>query len=769
MRLLGRWPGILGVAACTIGAPLHAAAPRVLPAGRLPADCRLEPPRSVDSYHPFHPVGSADAWNHRREAIRRRVLVAAGLWPMPRAAATPPEFRAEVDCGDHVVQGVVLESFPGHFVTGSLYRPKGPPPPGGRPGVLCPHGHWPEGRFLDVTAERRAAEIASGGESRAEAARSPLQARCVQLARMGCVAFLYDMVGYADSVQFPAHRHGPSAELDSPAPGGWGFAGAQAALRLQSVFGLQTFNSLRALDFLAALPGVDPARLAVTGASGGATQTIAVAALDDRLAAAFAASMISTSMQGGCTCENAPYLRIGQGNIDLAALVAPRPLGLTAANDWTRDLEREGYPDLAGLYRMLGVPEMLEAHFDIQYGHNYNAVARSHCLRFMNRHLGLAQPTAGEEAAFTFSSEDELSVWTAEYPAPAGDDVGVAHERRLCAAWTKASDTALGPVLDASDREGVARTQATLAPAYAAIFGRGVPVHGDVVIEPSDDAKAIGGFPQMNRACDVERAVAVLRGRGERVAMVRVQPSEWNGSVVIWPHANGIEGHVAGPPNVAAAVLRSGHAVIFADLFGQAERRRAATVVLNPRGDRPGRADTFEDSYRRDCSYFYGYNDSAYARRVHDLLTLIAAARDHAAHPAKRIVLVGDAGAGHWVAGAVAAACSTLDGRRDPPLAAAVIDTGGFRFDGLPDVWHDDFLPGAEKYGDIGGMLAIAAPLPLWVDDPDATLIQRLKTVTAAAGAPLEGPWSREHSGPVPPWLGFVTAIAVSSSPSSER
>jgi len=737
-------------------------------AGLRASDSRLGPPVGVDGRHPFTAVRSVDEWTVRARLVRARVALAAGLLPMPARPPVRATVHGRIDRDGYAIERVFFESFPGHLVTGNLYTPTAGGP-GPRPGVLCPHGHWPGGRFMDMPPETVRRELESGGERFATAARSPLQARCVALARLGCVVFHYDMVGSCDSVQLPGHRHGAAAELDGREPGSWGFGGFEAAARLQNWFGLQTFNSLRALDFLAALPGVDPARLAVTGASGGATQTIAVAALDDRLAAAFAASMISTSMQGGCTCENAPYLRIGQGNIDLAALVAPRPLGLTAANDWTRDLEREGYPDLAGLYRMLGVPEMLEAHFDIQYGHNYNAVARSHCLRFMNRHLGLAQPTAGEEADFTFSSEDELSVWTAEYPAPAGDDVGVAHERRLCAAWTKASDTALGPVLDARDREGVARTQATLAPAYAAIFGRGVPVHGDVVIEPSGDAKAIGGFPQMNRACDVERAVAVLRGRGERVAMVRVQPSEWNGSVVIWPHANGIEGHVAGPPNVAAAVLRSGHAVIFADLFGQAERRRAATVVLNPRGDRPGRADTFEESYRRDCSYFYGYNDPAYARRVHDLLTLIAAARDHAAHPAKRIVLVGDAGAGHWVAGAVAAACSTLDGRRDPPLAAAVIDTAGFRFDGLPDVWHDDFLPGAVKYGDIGGMLAIAAPLPLWVDDPDATLIQRLKTVTAAAGAPLEGPWSREHSGPVPPWLGFVTAIAVSSSPSSER
>ena len=32
--------------------------------------------------------------------------------------------------------------------------------------------------------------------------------------------------------------------------------------------------------------------------------------------------MVSTAMQGGCTCENAPYLRVGTGNVELAALMS---------------------------------------------------------------------------------------------------------------------------------------------------------------------------------------------------------------------------------------------------------------------------------------------------------------------------------------------------------------------------------------------------------------------------------------------------------------
>ncbi|MFM7245385.1 MAG: acetylxylan esterase [Planctomycetaceae bacterium] len=732
-------------------------------------DARLGPPVTVDGEHPFTPVRAPDEWARRAALVRARVALAAGLLPMPARPPVKATLHGRIEREGYTIERVTFESFPGHLVTGNLYRPAGEDA-SPRPGVLCPYGHWPGGRFMDMPADAVRKELDSGAERFVNGARSPLQARCIGLARLGCVVLHYDMVGFCDSVQCLGHRHGQRADLDGREPGTWGFGGFEAATRLQNWFGLQTFNSLRALDLLASLPGVDPGRLAVTGASGGATQTIAVAALDDRLKAAFAASMISTSMQGGCTCENAPYLRLGQGNIDLAALVAPRALGLTAANDWTRDLERKGYPDLLGLWRMLGVPEQFEAHFDIQYGHNYNAVARSHCLRFMDRHLGLAQPTAGEEADFTFSSKDELSVWTADHPAPTGDDVGVDHERRLCAVWTKASDSAIGPMLDARDRAGVERAQATLAPAWAAIFGRCVPRQGEVVFEPATDPQLTTGCELLDRAITIESGHAMLAARGERVSCLRVQPAEWNGTVVIWPHANGLDGHLPGDRNVAAAaLLRGGHAIVVADLFGQAERRRDPAFVLNRRGDRPGKADSFEDGYRGDCSYAYGYNDSAYARRVHDLLTLIAAARDHAQRPAQRIVLVGESGAGHWVAGAVAAACSSLDGRRDSPITAAVITTAGFRFDTLPDVWHEDFLPGAVKYGDLGGLLATAAPLPMWVDDPDATFIQHMQRTATAAGATLEGPWSREHSGPVPPWLAFVKTISTPSAQSSER
>src|SRR5581483_7455237 len=124
-----------------------------------------------------------------------------------------------------------------------------------------------------------------------------------------------------------------------------------------SFMGLQTWNSIRSLDFLASLPDVDASRIGMTGASGGGTQTFILAAIDDRLAAAFPAVMVSTAMQGGCVCENCSLLRMGTGNIELAGLFAPKPLAMSAANDWTKDLMTKGYPELRGLYALYGAEE----------------------------------------------------------------------------------------------------------------------------------------------------------------------------------------------------------------------------------------------------------------------------------------------------------------------------------------------------------------------------------------------------------------------------
>ena len=75
-------------------------------------------------------------------------------------------------------------------------------------------------------------------------------------------------------------------------------------------------------------------------------------------------------MRGGCPCENCSLLRIGTGNVELAALFAPRPQAMTAVDDWTKDMMTKGYPELKQLYTMLGVPEDVDCVEMLHFPHN---------------------------------------------------------------------------------------------------------------------------------------------------------------------------------------------------------------------------------------------------------------------------------------------------------------------------------------------------------------------------------------------------------------
>jgi dienelactone hydrolase len=429
-------------------ATAKAEAPRVLPRGQLPHDQRLGPQKDLNDYFPFAPCATREAWARRAAQLRRQMLVAAGLWPMPVTKSGSPVVHGRVDREGYTVEKVILETYPGYYLTGSLYRPKGRS--GKLPAVLSPHGHWPEGRFYDAGAKEIRRQIVDGAERFELSGRYPLQARCVQLARMGCVVFHYDMVGNADSHQL-AHRAGARADMNDPKR--WGFFSPQAEARLQTIFGLQTYNSIRAMDFLSGLPDVDPTRIGVTGASGGGTQTLIFCALDPRPAVSFPAVMVSTAMQGGCPCENACYLRLGTGNIELAALFAPKPLGMTAADDWTKEIATKGLPELKQHYRSFGAEDLVMAKPLVHFPHNYNYVSRAVMYHWFNKHLklGLEEPIVEED--FRPLSVAEMTVWDAAHPAPPlGDEFERALVERMTAD-TRRQIEALRPTNEASLQE----------------------------------------------------------------------------------------------------------------------------------------------------------------------------------------------------------------------------------------------------------------------------------------------------------------------------
>ena len=160
-------------------------------------DHRHSPLKDLNGYFPFQVPENLQSWEKRSEELRSYLQVMMGLWPLPTRTPLNPVIHGQIDQGDYTIEKVFFESFPGFFVTGNLYRPKGHVGP--RPGILSPHGHWENGRFMDN--EGIWEDLNQGAERFENGGRSHLQSRHVQLARMGCVVFHYDMVGYGDCHQ----------------------------------------------------------------------------------------------------------------------------------------------------------------------------------------------------------------------------------------------------------------------------------------------------------------------------------------------------------------------------------------------------------------------------------------------------------------------------------------------------------------------------------------------------------------------------------------
>jgi hypothetical protein len=312
--------------------------------------------RGINTHYEWKPYTSRSEWDARRVALKQQILTSAGLDPMPPKMALNPRYVKQIKTDLAVIDTVLLETMPGFFVGMNLYRPLKPSPK--MPAVFIPHGHW------------------AGGRVHHDDLYSP-PALAMNLARQGYVALTMDMVGYNDTDQ---HEHK--------------FGGREEDLWSYTPLGLQLWSGINAIDLLQSLPDVDPQRIAATGASGGGTQTFLLAAVDDRIKVAAPVNMISSYMQGGCVCEGAPGLRVNTFNVELAAIIAPRPmLMVSCTGDWTQHTPQEEFPLMQKMYELHDAKVLVEnAHFDAK--HNYNADSRAAVYRFLAKHL---QPSLKEE------------------------------------------------------------------------------------------------------------------------------------------------------------------------------------------------------------------------------------------------------------------------------------------------------------------------------------------------------------------------------------
>jgi len=320
-------------------------------------------------------------WEKRAEVIRKGLVEGMKLDQMPnRDTPFNVVIHSTREMDGYIVENIAIESFPGFFITGNLYRPDSKEPFQKSPGILSVHGHGVDPRF---------------GES--------VQIRSAALARMGAVVFAYDMIGYGDSKQV---EH-----------------------KIPAALAIQTYNSQRVIDYLQSRPDVDPEKIAVTGESGGGTQTIMLTALDPRIKVSVPVVMVSAYFFGGCVCESGMPVHKSvhhqTNNVEIAALAVPRPMLLVSdGGDWTKNTPRIEMPYVQKVYAQYDAESKVDnVHLPAER-HDFGPNKRAVVYNFLAQYLGL---NAGkilvknqfDEGFVKLLPKEDLMVFNDKNPIPA--------------------------------------------------------------------------------------------------------------------------------------------------------------------------------------------------------------------------------------------------------------------------------------------------------------------------------------------------------------
>ncbi len=598
-------------------------------------DVRMAEIRHLDLTYDLPEYGGKEEWLERAARLRKQILVSAGLWPTPAKTPINAAIFGKIDRGDHTIEKVYFESYPGFYVTGNLYRPKNAH--GKIPAVLCPHGHWTYGRLENQ-------QLNSG------------PARAASFARQGYVAFSYDMVGYNDSSAI-SHRFAAGHRENIV---------DRESLWSVNLLGLQLWNSIRSIDFLLTLPEVDPERVACTGESGGGTQTFLLAAIDDRVKLSAPVNMISFLMQGGDVCENAPNLRIDTNNVEIASLMAPRPMMMVSATgDWTKDTMISEYPAVRRIYKLFDAEDKLAA-IQIDAPHNYNQASREAVYGWFARwFLGRAEATPIKERGGAVAPLSDLLVFFGR-TRPENE----LNEARLTESLIEARKRQLEEA-QPRDLASLERFRERFGEAFRYSLMAEYPESKDIIVGETRTTNAKGR--------PVEEMIISRRGRSDRVSITlyKSNAEQWGNSFALLVASNDAAPKALG---LIEPLNKAGHDVAIVNCFVGGRR------------------------IPEKIKFFTTYNRTDVANRAQDILTAISYLKGR--NPGARLSVVGLGAAGLWAMLARGIA---------PAIDRMAVDADEFDSSSDEAFIKSVAVPGIRRAGDFTTAVTIAPLTPLLV------------------------------------------------------
>lgn len=304
------------------------------------------------------------AWEARKDTMRKEVRARLGIDKLLAVCSKEaPEYGKIRKFDGYTVQNFRLKTANGHTVCGSIYAPKGK---GKHPLIICPNGHFSNGRYGKVQ-----------------------QQRLGTLARMGAICVDYDLWGWgesADEVGSEAHQT-PEAHV------------------------MQALNGIRILDWMIQRKDVDKTRVGVNGGSGGGTQSVLLSVLDDRYTACCPVVSVSSWFDGGCPCESGMPIQLSGGgtcNAELAAMFAPKPMMLVSdGGDWTSTTPELEYPYIKRIYGFYGAADkVMNVHLPKER-HDFGPNKRNAVYKFFIETFNL-DASKLDESKVTIEEENAL-------------------------------------------------------------------------------------------------------------------------------------------------------------------------------------------------------------------------------------------------------------------------------------------------------------------------------------------------------------------------
>lgn len=313
-------------------------------------------------------------WEKRKADLKPCVMEELKLSHLPASPIGKPIITPQRKFNGYTVENIAIEILPGVWINGSLYKPA--KFKGKIPVILNPDGHWDKQRY-----------------------RADCQYRCAALARMGAMAFSYDLFAWGESLlQFQSTDHRRSLAMT-----------------------MQALGSIRILDYLLSLKEADTARVGITGGSGGGSHAVLMAAIDDRIKLSAPVVSLSSYFYGGCPCESGMNIHSCGGrtdNVELAAITAPYPqLVVSDGGDWTDRMPEHDFLYLKKMYSWYGKESNIENVHLPNEKHDFGINKRTAVYEFIAKHFKLnlkaIQDAAGkiDESTITIEPEQALYVF----------------------------------------------------------------------------------------------------------------------------------------------------------------------------------------------------------------------------------------------------------------------------------------------------------------------------------------------------------------------